>query len=300
MTRLPRGWVPPAATHQQGLFTAAQAWAAGATRRQVQLRLARGDWVHLRGDAIAPATLAVTPLRRATAITLTWPTAVACLTTAAAVHGLPVPDDGVDHALVDRRTRSRGGVRTHLRPLGDRDVVVVGAALVTSRRRTAVDCVGHLPDADSERLLAWCVTREVLRPADIRAALDTRAATWGAARLRRALQDAERGTLSAAERRLRDIARGAGLVGCRFDQQIRDEHGIVGRADALFRAEHLVIEVDGFAYHAVAQFQADRDKQNRLMLAGYTVLRFTWSDLTDRPHHVVEQIRATLAALRAE
>lgn len=254
--------------------------------------------MHLLGDAIALGSTPRTPLRRAVAISLTWPTAVACLTTAAAVHCLPVPDDTEDHAVVTRRTRSRDGVRTHLWPLGERDVVVVGGASVTSRLRTVLDCLAHLPDGASERLLAWCVTRELVTPDDLTTALRVGPGRWGSARLRRALRDAERGTLSVAERRLRHIVRSAGLTGCLFDQRITDARGVIGRADALFAAERLVVEVDGFAYHAVAAFQADRDKQNRLMIAGFTVLRFTWSDLTDRPGHVADQIRRTLAALR--
>jgi very-short-patch-repair endonuclease len=38
----------------------------------------------------------------------------------------------------------------------------------------------------------------------------------------------------------------------------------------------LVIEVDGWAYHRTPdRFQRDRERQNRLVAAGWTVLRFT-------------------------
>ena len=47
-----------------------------------------------------------------------------------------------------------------------------------------------------------------------------------------------------------------------------------------------------------ATFQADRTRQNRLVAAGYTVLRFTWADLTLRPDDVGTQVAATLARLR--
>ncbi|MGV8967955.1 MAG: DUF559 domain-containing protein, partial [Cellulomonas sp.] len=51
------------------------------------------------------------------------------------------------------------------------------------------------------------------------------------------------------------------------------------------------------AYHGQASFQSDRTRQNRLVNAGFTVLRFTWQDLTDRPAEVLRQIRAALTRL---
>jgi very-short-patch-repair endonuclease len=44
-------------------------------------------------------------------------------------------------------------------------------------------------------------------------------------------------------------------------------------------------------------FQRDRRRQNRLIAAGWTVLRFTWWDLTERPDDVLAQIRAAVARL---
>ena len=39
------------------------------------------------------------------------------------------------------------------------------------------------------------------------------------------------------------------------------------------------------------RFQRDRSRQNRLVAAGWTVLRFTWRDLVERPGYVVRTIR---------
>ena len=42
------------------------------------------------------------------------------------------------------------------------------------------------------------------------------------------------------------------------------------------------------AYHTdVDRFQRDRSKQNALIALGWTVLRFTWSDLIERPGYVI-------------
>jgi len=54
--------------------------------------------------------------------------------------------------------------------------------------------------------------------------------------------------------------------------------------------------VDGWAWHVdVERFQADRRRQNRLVAAGWTVLRFTWHDLTGRPAEVIAEIRVAVA-----
>ncbi|MCL3862860.1 endonuclease domain-containing protein [Actinotalea sp. K2] len=121
---------------------------------------------------------------------------------------------------------------------------------------------------------------------------------WGNVQRRQALRDIGDGTLSAAERRLRVILQRSGITGWRFDQQVLDVDGIIGRADVLFVRERLVLEVDGFASHGRAQFQHDRTRQNRLVAAGFTVLRFTWADLTERPHAVADQVRSVLRRLR--
>ena len=61
----------------------------------------------------------------------------------------------------------------------------------------------------------------------------------------------------------------------------------------------VVIEVDGYAYHSRAAFQTDRTKQNRLVMAGYTILRFTWADLTERPGAVLQAVRDATASRSA-
>ena len=282
---------------QSGLFTARQAVDAGASPAQVRRRRQTGRWITVVGDALAPHKLDVDAWIRAQGIALTWPDGVVALTSAAEVHGFPVPRDGPAHVIVPRRTRRREGVVTHELTLDAGEVVQVGRALVTSRQRTLFDCIGRLATDAAERLVAWAVTREVIAPEQLRRAVDARPGSWGNAARRQALADISDGTLSAAERRLHLILSRAGITGWRFDQKIHDSAGLVGRADVLFEHERLVVEVDGWAHHGREQFQRDRTRQNRLVAAGYTVLRFTWADLTERPDVVARQIRSMLASL---
>lgn len=296
-SRLPRGWVPPVAAHQFGLFTPAQALAAGATSAQIRRRRGSGRWRTVVGDALMEGGEAAEPWRRAQGAALTWPDAIVCLASAALLYQLPVPDDGTVHVIVPNRRASRGGLVSHRLALGPRDVVGLGLARVTSLDRTLVDCIGRLPKDAAERLVTWAGTRERINRAALAAAVDARPGAWGNPQRRRALEDLATGAYNAAERRLQAILRQAGIAGWDGDQRLQLEPRVVIRADVLFHRERLVLEVDGFEAHGRRQFQADRTRQNALVAAGYTVLRFTWWDLVDRPADVARQVRSTLARL---
>jgi very-short-patch-repair endonuclease len=47
------------------------------------------------------------------------------------------------------------------------------------------------------------------------------------------------------------------------------------------------------------RFRNDRRRQNAIELAGWTVLRFTWHDLVNRPAAIVAEISAALSTRTA-
>ena len=54
--------------------------------------------------------------------------------------------------------------------------------------------------------------------------------------------------------------------------------------DFFWAEASLIAEVDGRGSHSTRRaFQDDRDRDGRLAVAGYTVVRFTWFDVTRRP-----------------
>ncbi|WP_307813941.1 hypothetical protein [Micromonospora luteifusca] len=60
----------------------------------------------------------------------------------------------------------------------------------------------------------------------------------------------------------------------------------------------MIAEADGRGPHAVPEAVfADRRRQNRLVNAGWTVLRFTWSD-TLRPDYIPWTVRQAMTAPR--
>ncbi|MDF1597287.1 MAG: DUF559 domain-containing protein, partial [Acidimicrobiia bacterium] len=78
--------------------------------------------------------------------------------------------------------------------------------------------------------------------------------------------------------------------------EIRDERGLfLGRADFAYPERRLVIELDGYRYHSDPDaFVRDRSRQNRLLMAGYRVLRYTAQDLRQYPERVIADLVRSL------
>jgi len=97
---------------------------------------------------------------------------------------------------------------------------------------------------------------------------------------------------SAAERKLIAALRAAAISGWVLHYRVGGYE-----LDLAFPDHHVAVEVDGWAWHNDASsFQKDRQRQNTLVLTGWTVLRFTWHDLTQRPGQVIAEIRAALGS----
>ena len=85
-------------------------------------------------------------------------------------------------------------------------------------------------------------------------------------------------TRSQAERLLRRLIREAALPEPRFNVRFQKYE-----LDAVWPDQRLVLEVDGYSYHGHrAQFESDRRKDLALTAAGYTVIRVTWRQLSQR------------------
>lgn len=113
----------------------------------------------------------------------------------------------------------------------------------------------------------------------------------GSPAARRLLRAACDRAASEAERMAIGLLRDAGLTGWVLGYRVGGYE-----VDLAFPAHRIAIEIDGWAWHSDAErFRRDRQRQNALVLAGWTVLRFTWHDLNNRPAAVVDEIRRALA-----
>lgn len=91
----------------------------------------------------------------------------------------------------------------------------------------------------------------------------------------------------------------AGLGPPQTQLVVRDRTGKwIGRVDFAWADARLVVEADGFAFHADRKsYRADRRRGNALVLAGWRVLRFSWEDVMEHPDEVVAAVRQALAAV---
>lgn len=100
---------------------------------------------------------------------------------------------------------------------------------------------------------------------------------------------------SVLERRLLVLGRRHGLPPMSIQHEVWHAGRFIARVDACYPERKLVIEVDGFAHHSSPDaFQRDRERQNRLVALGWTVLRFTWHDVVHRPTVVAQAILEAL------
>jgi very-short-patch-repair endonuclease len=94
---------------------------------------------------------------------------------------------------------------------------------------------------------------------------------------------------------LRWIVHEAGLPAPDLQYDVRDEAGgFLGRADLAWPDRRVLVEFDGDVHRDRDVFVNDLRRQNRLVAAGWTVLRFTSADVLGRAHEVVVQIRRAL------
>ena len=73
------------------------------------------------------------------------------------------------------------------------------------------------------------------------------------------------------------------------------------RVDFLFRAEKLIVEIDGFKFHSTPhRFAADRRRTAALTGMGYVVFPMSWSDLTNGGAEAMRRLTAALIQRRAQ
>jgi hypothetical protein len=144
---------------------------------------------------------------------------------------------------------------------------------------------------------------EVLRLFDLRAvddAVDRAGRRRGAALLRAVLADHPGPTLTddGLEEHFFALCRAASLPEPEVNVWITLDDGVAYKADFLWRPERLVLETDGRDVHSTRRaFEHDRLRDQRLTVAGFTVVCFTWRQATRDPERVLRTVQDLLARL---
>ncbi len=295
------------ARRQFGVFTYQQARQLGYADKMIVARVRSGAWIRLESGVYALASAKPTWQRQYKAAELSVPGAAVAGLAAAKVQSL----DGFNVArpeLVVAYTRS---VRNRLATVHRSDTAATtlhDGFRVTTVAQTLLDVLMRVPLSKTERAMDRAILEHRL---DV-AALDERADAYAKSRrpgiaTGRALDDERTADgwtppESELERRLvRLVERIPGVAPITLQATLPWWTTGEGRVDILIALWRLIIEADGRRWHArVADFDADRWRDDVAVANGHRVMRFTHTHLRHRPVEVAGLIlqagRAAMAA----
>ena len=189
---------------------------------------------------------------------------------------------------------SRPGIDVrNVRSLRADEITVRDGIPVTTAARTLYDLAGVAGERELERAVAEAFARRLVSRSGLLTLLDRHGGRPGAATLR-ALIDAAPGlalTRSEAEERLLALTRKARMSAPATNTRVAGHE-----VDFLWRAERLVVEVDGQAYHSTSRrFESDRRRDADLLAAGVRVMRVTWHQIVDEPEALLVRLAQALA-----
>lgn len=283
-----------------GLFTRAQATACGYSEFQIRHRLRSGDWQHVLGRALAPAGLKVTTSLRDRAAQLSVPGSVLAGASAARVGRIAIPDQRTFlYVGPHGRLRLPEVVAIHRMP-ERRDIVLYQGLPTVTTACAVVEAVRHLCEKDAVDVLDRALFRGTPSFAELCRRVELRKGMPGYRTLVRLTNLLAGGERSELERRTTALLRGAGITGWEANVAIFDDTGRIGVGDIVFERERLVLELDGWAFHAANEtYEPDRIRQNRLTKAKWEVARYTWRQVTLQPDYLVTDVRERLSRSRS-
>jgi very-short-patch-repair endonuclease len=282
------------AAGQHGMVTRAQLREAGVGKRAIARFLDDG-WLLRRHVGVYQLGVFAGPFGPEQAALLACgPRAVLGHWTSIGVFELgPRGNRPVEILLPGGLAGQRPGIRPHrATALPACDVVLRHGLRVTTPARTLLDLAASTPRAVLERLTEEAQVQKLASTAELLAVIERGARRPGVRKLRAVvdLLDEPLLTRSEAERRLIALCRAAALPLPRTNVRLAG-----WEVDAVWNAQRLVVEVDGFKYHGThPSFERDRRKDADLTLAGYRVLRLTWRRITREPDQVIALIAGGL------
>jgi very-short-patch-repair endonuclease len=268
------------AGRQHGHITRRQLCALGANDMLIGRWCRAGRLVRVHAGVYAVGYRRVEPIARAMAAVLACGHgALLSHDSAAALWGWrrwpPAPE------VIVAQQRRRPGIRTHRTrslPRADRDWQL--GVPVTSPERTIGDLESRLTRKQFTRMV---------KDARQERRLDQAAVT-------RLLGYPAEPTRSEFEEAFRRFCRRFGLP---LADTLVMLHGF--EVDALFAAERLVVELDGWEFHADrVAFVSDRERDTELLDFGYETVRITWDRLQETPEREAARLHRILARRRRE
>jgi len=282
------------------------------TQGQLAYRLATGEWRELLPGAYADGGYEPTAVQRAIAAVIATGEdlatqervrAIACVRTAARVHGLPLIDDddpatgGQEHLIDDVHTfRARSGrsralthhdrtLQRHRLTLLEDDVVKHSSGLrLTSALRTACDCARLLSFEAAVAVMDAGLHRKLFDTDQLAAAVRARQGWPGVRQLAAVVAAADGRAESPAETVTRLLLLPV-LPGLVPQVKVRSSSGrVIARLDLGDEELLFAVEADGKRGHAGTKMVAkDRRRDRRTDPFGWRVERVTWHESRTKP-----------------
>lgn len=301
----PAGWpdrlIAELAAGQRALITRRQLLGLGVETNMIDRALDRGRLhrVHQGVYSMMPLTVLPPLAREHAAILACGERALLSRHSAAAVWGMrPFVEGDVDITVIgSERGRKRKGIHVHrIRSLDQRDARHYNGLPITSPARTLLDIAPHTSARSFEWAIDQALTKRLTTNSQIRAVLATYPRAAGIARLR-ALTDPDRPTTltrSHPEEHLFRHLRQAGI-------RTPEANAKIGNytADFLWRAEKVILEIDGYHYHHTrTAFERDHQRDSEHQRHDFLVIRVTPRQLERNLEALLVQIAITLERRR--
>jgi very-short-patch-repair endonuclease len=290
------------AQRQDGLVTDHQVLATGLSRKQLR-RLQHDGFLERWHPGVLRLSGAGASPRQAVRAAVMASQGAASHLSAAWLHGLvDQPPRQPEISLHVSRRFTGVGVRVHRQKDWTPDHLTTIAGIdVTDLLRTVVDCGLQLPYHRMRRIIEHEITLGHLTIDELvqrRFQLARRGRDGvGPLRLLLAYWAPDlAGIESDLEAQLAEVIFEGGLPRPQRQYEVLID-GETYRLDMAYPEQRIAIEADGFGVHSNRNaFERDRGRQNKLVLAGWLVLRFTWQQIIHHPDVVVATIRRALEA----
>ena len=291
MTLPPR--LAAVAAAQGGVFTTAQALAAGYNDDEIVRRRRSGGWVRLRRGVYAerwviPDDEAARHLLqlRAALLTLKGPVAASHVT-AAVMHGLALLDPDFSLVHITREgagsSRTDADIRHHDASLPLAHLTKLDDVLTTTAARTAVDLARVTTYEAALVATESALNKELMTLSELREVMEYCKDWPGARNAGRVVAFASPYSESAGETLGRIAFDELGVPAPEQQVLIYDRHGLIGRCDYFFERHHTVGEFDGKLKYVGENVEDDplykeKQREDRLREAGLEVFRIGWAE----------------------
>jgi Protein of unknown function (DUF559) len=194
--------------------------------------------------------------------------------------------------VIVQTDRRRPGIRTHRATLARKDVRRHNGIRVTGPARTILDIAPRLTDKALTRAVNELRLAKRLRLEDLAELLARVPNKPGAKRLRPMVELPRGPTRSQLEDAFVELCIRFGLPAAELNTTVAGYE-----VDALFRAQRVIVELDGYDFHATRHaFERDRERDATTLAAGFQTIRITWARLTGDAATEANRLHAILNA----